>query len=301
MGYNTAKKRMVKRRSTQCYFITIVAAIAILCSCQNKKQQTEGYENLPQFEKCFSEKVVVTPHGDTLLTFSSFEEAEWKLRYTVYEHSSVGEFNKALETVLLSDPSSMDYPFDLISSELIPWADSEDGMVRCVTLQSDAAYQLPMMLVCYRANGEVCLAEDGGFAEDCYYCLIPDTVFSFKTDRSTVYLVYGFAGNTCSGGDAYRLRAYELDSTGLHPAFIFPPGIYNDQQDLYTEICINDEMYDDLWEENFSSLVRFDKANKRIYMRKFEKKDADEYGCTTKMTNQYLQYVWDGEQFVLEK
>lgn len=62
------------KRITSFMFI----AATMLLSCQNKSKQSAGCENMPEFEKRFPEKTVVTSDGNTAFTFSSMEEAEWK-------------------------------------------------------------------------------------------------------------------------------------------------------------------------------------------------------------------------------
>lgn len=284
------EKVVVKQRY---YFLAIVViATVLLSSCQNKPKQPTGCENMPEFEKRFPERTVVTSEGSTAFTFSSMEEAEWKL-LNIVPHN---DFYDAFEQVLSSDPSSMDYSFDsLLNYELSSSVYSDDGRIRCFGIMGYA----PSLIVQYRINDEVRLAEVE-CVEDCYYCLSPDTIFSFNTVNTNYYIVWGYNGQTGSG-NCYKLMAYKLDSTGLHPAFVFPPSPYSGGQYLYTEICNNDELFDALAENHFRSLVRFDKDKLTFYLREFVEKEADGYGCSTKMTNHYMKYVWDGNKFVLEK
>ena len=101
------------------------------------------------------------------------------------------------------------------------------------------------------------------------------------------------------------LRAYELDSIGLHPAFVFDEkggfgGWKEDGQSLYTEICTNDDLYDTLSENHFRALGYFDPKESAVYIRTYVHKDMDEFCCSTQITNHYRKFVWNGKKFVCE-
>lgn len=285
------------------FFAVVVIATAMLFSCQNKSKQPDSCENMPAFEKRFTEKTVVTSAGDAAFTFSSMEEAEWKLVHLV-PNCSYEDFEK----ILLSDPSSMDYPFDSLFSDDKSFCDlckpvtSGDGNMRCFEVFPHSAHEMPMMLAYYRMNGKVYKADEPERAEDCYYCLSPDTIYTFNTGYSTLYFVWGYNGYTGSG-NSYRLCAYELDNTGLHPAFVFDEkggfsGWEEDCQSLYTEICMNDEMYDTLAENDFRTLGYFEPKESAVYIRTYVYKDMDEYCCSTQITDHYRKFVWNGKKFV---
>lgn len=297
------------KKTFKIHLPVIISAILLvtgLFSCGKKKDASSGID-MPHFEQKFPQKTVWV-HSDyndsTAITFSSMEEAEWKLMHNVTHH----DFHDAFVQVLLSDPSSMDYPFDSLSGEhfcgIFPPVVSDDGNVRFIGLEPDAAHQVPHMIVQYKNNGKVEFAEEGFPSDNCYYCLSPDTIFAFPTGSSTLYFVWGYNGYTGSG-DSYRLCAFELDSTGLHPAFVFEEkGVFSGWeeagQSLYTEICMNDEMFSDLFEYDFLPLVRFDSNESAIYIRIYTYKEADEFGCTSEMTEFYRKFVWNGKKFVFK-
>lgn len=276
-----------------------------LFGCGKKKDASSGI-NMPEFEQKFPQKSVWVHYGasdSTEITFYSMEEAEWKLVHLVPD-CSYEDFEK----ILLSDPSSMDYPFDSLFGnekffcDIFPPVTSDDGNIRCYGLFPHSAHEMPMMLAYYRMNGKVYKADEPERAEDCYYCLRPDTIYTFNTGYSTLYFVWGYNGYTGSG-DSYRLCAYELDSAGLHPAFVFKEkggfsGWEEDGQSLYTEICMNDEMYDTLAENDFRTLGYFDPSESAIYIRTYVYKDMDEYCCSTQITDHYRKFVWNGKKFV---
>ena len=255
---------------------------------------------MPKFNQKFPKKNIQV--NDTVkLTFSSMEEAEWKLLHLVpYE-----AFYDAFVKVLLSDPSSMDYPFDSLTyfdpfqcaPQLTSVVWSEDSNIRCIGLR----YYTPSLMVQYRSDGIVRLAE-ANQDDESYWCQCPDTVYTLPTNHSTLYLVRGFDGST--GGERnYCLQAYELDETGFHPAFVFEekntPNPNGTIQNIYMTICDNEEMTNAVFNEGISSLVYFDGKERAVYVRVFKEKEPDADGCTFEMTNLYRKYVWDGRRFVL--
>ena len=275
-----------------------------LFGCGKKKDASSGI-NMPEFEQKFPQKSVWIHHhtSDSMeITFSSMEEAEWKLIHVVPSCSF-----ESFEKILLSDPSSMDYPFDSLFSDDKSFCDlckpvaSDDGNMRCFGVFPHSAHEMPMMMAYGRINGKVQKAEELGQSEDCYYCLSPDTIYTFNTDHSTLYFVWGYNGYTGSG-DSYRLCAYELDSAGLHPAFVFEKehpesdGLGNEQS-LFTVVG---ECYKTDNDADLKSLVYFDKKESAIYIREFRLRERLESGCSPYLTDNYWKYVWNGKKFVLK-
>lgn len=296
--------------------ILIIAAMlfaaAVASSCGNKhNSQTET--NMPKFEPKFPQKSVwvhYNANDSTKITFSSMEEAEWQLDHVGYYYYFIDAFEK----ILLSDPSSMDYPFFSFCEEyILPPVYSDDSVVRCIGLQQRASFvkrvesnthntpYQPMMLIQYRFNGKVGLSDKLKQNEDYYYGLKPDIIFTFNTNQSTLYLVWGYSDDTCAG-DGYRLRAYELDSLGLHPASVFEKehqesyGLGNEQS-LFTVV---DNCYKSDNDVDLKSLVYFDKKESAIYIRGFRVRERLESGCSPYLTNRYWKYVWSGEKFLLK-
>lgn len=282
------------------FFIEAMLFAALFASCDNKHNSTTE-ANMPKFEPRFPQKTfwIHNKSNDSIeLTFSSMEEAEWTLIHDVKQH----DFCEAFEKVVLSDPSSMDYPFDSLFQnenfcELCLPVRSDDGNVRCFGIYPHTAHEIPKMMTFYKQNDKLYKAEKSERAEDCYYCLRPDTIYTFNTDKSTIYLVWGYCGYT-GEGNGFKLSAYELDNTGLHPASVFEDG---DGQSLYTQICTNDEMFDELAKDHFRLLIYFDKNESAIYARVLAESDKGKSGCSTKVTNRYEKYVWNGKKFVFKK
>lgn len=254
---------------------------------------------MPKYKQKFPQKNIQV-NDSVELTFSSMEEAEWKLLHRVpYE-----AFYDAFVKVLQSDPSSMDYPFDSLTyfdpSRCAPMLTSvvwsEDRNMHCIGLR----YYTPSLMVQYRTDGEVRLAE-ANHDDESYWCQCPDTVYTFPTGHSTLYLVRGFDGST-AGERNYCLQAYELDKTGFHPAFVFeesnPPNPNSTIQNIYMTICDNEEMTHAVFNNGLSSLVYFDGKERAVYVQIFKEKEPDSDGCMFEMTNRYRKYVWDGMRFV---
>ena len=275
-------------------FPMLIIATSASSYGQNNANGNSMEPDMPAFAHKFPPKTVRV-NDSVELTFSSIEEAEWKLLHRVpYE-----AFYDAFVEVLQSDPSSMDYPFDSLTyfdpSRCAPMLTSvvwsEDRNMRCIGL----TYYTPSLLVQYRADGEVRLAEDK-LDDNSYWCQCPDTVYTLPTDHSTLYLVRGFDGST-GGERSYCLQAYELDETGFHPAFVFEeintPNSNGTKQNIYMTICDNEEMTNTVFNDGISSLVYFDGKERTVYVRVFKEKEPGADGCTFKMTNRYRKYVWD--------
>lgn len=176
--------------------------------------------NTPDFEKIFPKKSiwVGNPQNEPIeIAFSSFEEAEWKLLNDVPKH----ELFDALGKVLMSDPSSMNFPFDTLRQEEVVSSSvvSEDGLARFIGVSNDIVQLPPSMIIQYKLNGEVRVA--GTELEvTSYYSLCPITVDGFKKENSTLYYVWG-NGDPRKTWMGSRMRAYELDDNGLRPAFVY--------------------------------------------------------------------------------
>lgn len=282
--------------------ILIIAAMlfaaAVASSCGNKhNSQTET--DMPKFAPKFPQKTVWIHHGgndSTAITFSSMEEAEWKLQKAKPDYDDFVRF-------LSSVPESMDYPFDSLFRNgsfcglCSPEVKSNDGKMRCFREYPPSGHAVPRMIVQYRINNEVRIAEEGFPSDNCYYCLAPDTVFTFSIGKSTLYLVSGYIGYT-GHGHCYGLMAYELDAKDFHPAFVFHTDTTCadylwEQHAINMEICFNADTV------SGKDLFYFDKDKSTIYVREIANKEmVEECGCITKITDRYWKYVWNGKEFV---
>ncbi|MCQ2270923.1 MAG: hypothetical protein MJZ52_06835 [Bacteroidales bacterium] len=291
-------KKIVKIQRN-CLLVVVVLASAILFSCQNNPKQPMGLENMPEFEQKFPQKSIWVHQGQndsTELTFSSMEEAEWKLQKAKPDYDDFVRF-------LSSVPESMDYPFDSLFRNgsfcglCSPEVKSNDGKMRCFREYPPSGHAVPRMIVQYRIKDGVRVAEEGFPSDNCYYCLAPDTVFSFSIGESTLYLVSGYIGYT-GHGHCYGLMAYELDAKDFHPAFVFHTDTTCvdylwEQHTLNIEICFNADTV------SRKDLFYFDKNKSTIYVREIANKEmVEKCGCITKITDRYWKYVWNGKEFV---
>lgn len=275
------------------FFAVVVIATAMLFSCQNKSKQPAGCENMPEFEKRFPEKTVVTSEGNTAFTFSSMEEAEWKMAHGCFENICFGE---AFEQVLMLEPSSMCYPFDTLRKhEEIVIMDSEDGLVRCYGYREGSA--LPYLLVQYKVGDNVKLAgTEGCECENGCYCVLPEKLYCFEEKGIHYYLVWGFCGYM-GGIFSHSLCAFKLDETGLSLAYIFS---LNDELENFQSVDL--EFCDAVIMDD-ASFGYFDKKTLTFYdpevIRGLEEVDGC-YSNDARLTDRYYKLVWDGDSFMYE-
>ena len=275
------------------FFAVVVIATAMLFSCQNKSKQPAGCENMPEFEKRFPEKTVVTSDGNTAFTFSSMEEAEWKMAHGCFKNIC---FWEALEQVLMLEPSSMSYSFDTLRKhEEIVIMDSEDGLVRCYGYREGSA--LPYLLVQYKVGDNVKLAgTEGCECENGCYCVLPEKLYCFEEKGIHYYLVWGFCGYM-GGIFSHSLCAFKLDETGLSLAYIFS---LNDELDNFQSVDLefcDAEIMDD------TSFGYFDKKTLTFYNPEVIGGLEEVDGCysnNARLTDRYYKLVWNGNSFVYE-
>ncbi|MBR4913238.1 MAG: hypothetical protein IKZ54_10430 [Bacteroidales bacterium] len=275
------------------FFAVVVIATAMLFSCQNKSKQPDSCENMPAFEKRFTEKTVVTSAGDAAFTFSSMEEAEWKMAHGCFENIC---FWEAFEQVLMLEPSSMCYPFDTLRKhEEIVIMDSEDGLVRCYGYREGSA--LPYLLVQYKVGDNVKLAgTEGCECENGCYCVLPEKLYCFEEKGIHYYLVWGFCGYM-GGIFSHSLCAFKLDETGLSLAYIFS---LNDELDNFQSVDLefcDAEIMDD------TSFGYFDKKTLTFYNPEVIGGLEEVDGCysnNARLTDRYYKLVWNGNSFVYE-
>ena len=277
------------KRITSFMFI----AATMLLSCQNKSKQSAGCENMPEFEKRFPEKTVATSDGNTAFTFSSMEEAEWKMAHGCFKNIC---FWEALEQVLMLEPSSMSYSFDTLRKhEEIVIMDSEDGLVRCYGYREGSA--LPYLLVQYKVGDNVKLAgTEGCECENGCYCVLPEKLYCFEEKGIHYYLVWGFCGYM-GGIFSHSLCAFKLDETGLSLAYIFS---LNDELDNFQSVDLefcDAEIMDD------TSFGYFDKKTLTFYNPEVIGGLEEVDGCysnDTRLTDRYYKLVWNDDSFVYE-
>ncbi|MBO7082485.1 MAG: hypothetical protein J6W30_01425 [Bacteroidales bacterium] len=283
------------------YVLFAFSAMA-LCCCNNKETTCYDCETLnkaiPEFEKRFSEKMVVlTPDyftneaKTTEMVFSSMEEAEYKIAHCVLSgelsRNLYGEaYYEILKEVIQSDPSSMDYPFDTLQNKsCFTVVDSDDGRVRCYGwhhLDGTSNWN-PELLVQYKgSDGTVYTVDNDDFANGDYmpedmYNLFPEKVYRIQNGEDTYTFIWGIYGASVGEGKAYYgLVALKMDEHGVFSLPLF----MNDEleEGIVVGYCI------DVFDENDYELIRFDPDEPSFYFPNLNEK-----------------YIWNGKAFVLHQ
>lgn len=276
-------------------FLAIAVYSTTLLSCHNKPKQPTGCENMPVFEKCFPEKTIVTSAGNTAFTFSSMEEAEWKMVHGCFENICFGD---VLKQVLKLEPSSLYYPFDTVKKyKEIVIKNSDDGLMRCYGQRGDGSAHIPYMLVQYKMGNKIGLAgTEGCECENGCYCVLPEKLYCFEEKGIHYYLVWGFCGYM-GGIFSYSLCAFKLDETGLSLAYIFS---LNDELENFQSVDL--EFCDAVIMDD-ASFGYFDKKTLTFYdpevIGGLEEVDGC-YSNDTRLTDRYYKLVWNGDSFVYE-
>ena len=253
-----------------------------LCCCNNKETECVDCKALgvtiPAFEKEFPEKkVTLDPNyiqeGYTFtLSFSSMEEAEYKIVHCVIDHTEpkytyLAASYDLTKKVIQSDTSSFFYPFDTLMERAdFTVVDSEDGQVRCYGwhhIDGASGYN-PELMVQYKGKGGKIYTvykddfEKGRpFDPEDKYNIYPEKVFRFENGNETyaiIWCYYGFAGGIAS----YGLIALKMDERGVNPVPLF-------KED---ESCENIDVhfsYAD-FDENEFDLIRYDKDELAFYL-----------------------------------
>lgn len=284
------------------FILSITLAVSMLmagCNSGDSSQNNSVADTMPAFSPVFEERMAVV--GDSVLfTYSSMEEADWKLANSVYGHFRVNDFNLALESVLRLSPESFDYDFSFVRKKCNIWiVNSDDCIIRCYDLEGDAAWQVPLMILQYRVGDKVKTA-DYGSAEDCYFCLDPIEVLRLVDGNTKLYIVAGYSGFS---PEAYQfsLYAYMIDGEDLKPAMVFTSD-GEDSHCVNVDFCPADEIF--RFSKDFpdiDSYFYYSEDEKVFYVREVVNQEKDESGCSTKMTDQYIKYSWNGKRFVTSK
>ena len=234
------KQRLTMKKTI---FIVMLTAVAmVLFNCRNNK--CDDCEALgiamPVFENKFPEKSIILNsdyimegHSFTM-NFSSMEEAEYKIANCILgdarpSYIYTGADFYITQQVILSDTSSMTYPFALLKDHTyFDVVDSDDGKVRFYGwhhIDGGSGYY-PYLMAQYRddkGNIHVLRSEDFEkpmVAPEDEYGLFPEIVYSFEYEGASYYLLSGYYGFDC-GISSYGLIAFRLDKKGVLPIKIF--------------------------------------------------------------------------------
>lgn len=286
--------------NVKCCVMATIVAITMCLSCQNSHKQPTDYENMPHFETCFPEKTLsigelyVKQNCDSLISFSSMEEAEWKLVHyffpdgndTLNKESYDFDFDYDLfAEVVMSDTSSMNYPFDSICHYAdIRILDSKDGKLRFYVWEPPhfGRGSNAFTLAQYRWNGEIRYQENlyGGWTGES-----PFKLDMMHVDDKDYYLTsdYFFFSSEVFCG----YSVYVLTDSGL----VEVAGQEGTEENG-REHALFYEYYPGDWYFRTSGMGEwldyFDETTNTLYVP-----DEDVF-----MNDRYKCYQWDGKQFV---
>lgn len=219
------------------------------------------------------------------ITFSSMEEAEWKLiHYFFPEGKPINElpfeplaFDYDLfEQIVRSNASSMNYPFDSLQHYAnIDIIDSSDGNVRYYTWDYPHAHTMSDFhtIIQYRWNSNV-YCQKPATSEDNWYVLSPNSLHILKGKKCNYYLTTAYFRESSNLG-YMDFEIAELTKEGLRPVDFWNASYEFFISDWYFRT--NGEGYD--W------LDYFDEKTATLYV-------AEEDGLC--LTDRYWCYRWDG-------
>lgn len=284
------------RRITLFIFI----AVAMLFSCQNKSKQSECFTDMPQFEQRFPQKTLVVRHPytkencDSVITYSSMEEAEWKLVHYFFPDgvaisNMIADYYNfdydLFKEVVMSDSSSMNYPFDSIRHYAdFQILDSKDSMIRFYVWepQHDGRWSDAYTLVQYRRAGKI------HFQASFYHDWTGAYPFSLRTLHVKGDNYYLTADEFPYGGECFvGYSVYLLTDSGL----VEVAGHEGDTKESGREHAVSYEFYPGDWYSRtsgmgFEWLDYFDEKTNVLYVP-----EEDVY-----LNDRYLCYLWDGKQ-----
>lgn len=293
------------KRITSFMFI----AATMLLSCQNKSRQSECFKDMPQFELRFPQKTLVVRHPytkencDSVITYSSMEEAEWKLVHYFFPDGidiqnmefDYANFDYGLfEKLIKSDTSSMTYPFDSLQHYAkIFILDSPDCNVRYYTWDNPHRHTMSdyRTYTQYRYKNEIHFQEPVGTSqnEDCWFeeTLSPICLYVLDSDEGVRYLTARDMKEYSS--QAYtKFNIYKLTKDGLQEV-AFKKSDGEDSMYVSYEYNIPDWYFKTNNGEGYQWLNYFDENNSILYVAEDELYLTDRYWC----------YKWNGHYMEL--
>ena len=285
-------------RRVNLQWILMMLVVACLWNCSGQDCQCYGVSEMPEFEQKFPKKQVVVWNFkeedgcDSIIEFSSFEEAEWKLihYYRVDEgQCDVSEYfdYNAFCQIVMSEPSSMNYPFDSIQHYTnVQITDADDGNIRFYTWEWPFHGTMSAFshFVQYKWNDKV-MYQDG--KNDGLDEMLISKVYTMQSGASTYYLTSNYFREWSSL--AYEtVNSFVLTKKGLESIDLFM-----DNEGAKSVICCEYDI--PYWYstanqgEGFDWLIYFDRKDKAIYVQ-----NSDFY-----IDDRYEIYKWDGKYFTL--
>ena len=292
-------------RLTHSALLAIVLVISMLFGCNSShspKYISVANEGCPQFEEqfpmkqaaigsTFSDKEQSCPE---VIEYSSMAEAEWKMIHYFFPNGKPetlfwAEFDYDLfKQIVLSDTSSMTYPFDsLIQYANITISDSDDGQLRAYSWEPGHEWQLSDFhnVFQYRWENDIKTCEPECEGEDCTQ---PGTkaINTFFRDGKVIYIFTNLIA--CGNNAATSFESLVLSKDGLQPIQIFK----NADGELSEELSVDyfgfllsltgDNSEIAAWDDFY------DKTHNTFYL-------PDSFSSLP--SNRYYRYIWDGSYF----
>lgn len=274
--------------------------MALFTSCHNNSKNTDPYAGAPNFKKHFPEKTVkiekyyVKDNQDSIITYSSMEEAEWKMIHYFFpdrvdiQNMKFDYFNfdyDLLEKIIMSDTSSMSFSFDSICHYAdVSILDSEDGNIRFYVWEPPHDWRGSdgHTIVQYRWDGNIhwqtSLYEDwtGTFPISLHEFMVNGTKYYLTADH------FFYGGETFVGYSIYELTPSGIQELAGHDSDFAEEGRIH---------AISYEYYPSDWYTRTSGmgydwLDYFDETTNTLYVP-----EEDVY-----LTDRYIRYQWDGKQ-----
>lgn len=288
--------------NAKCCFIIVLITMVMLFSCQNKSRQDSCFTDMPQFEQRFPQKTLIVgqlyakENCDSVIIFSSMEEAEWKLVHYFFtdgidiRNMKFDYFNfdyDLFEKVVMSDTSSMSYPFDSICYYAdINILDSQDGKLRFYVWEPphDGRGSDAHTFTQYRWNGEI------RWQNSLYQDWTGASPFSLRilhVNNEDYYMTADYF--SYGGEDFLGYSVYVLTDSGL----VEVAGYESDSEENGREHAIAYEYSPSDWYTRTSGmgyewLDYFDESTNILYVPEENVHMNDRYYC----------YQWDGNQMV---
>lgn len=293
------KKDMIKLGGL---FLTVAVSATMLFSCQNKSKQSECFEDMPHFEQRFPQKTLVVRHPyvkencDSVITYSSMEEAEWKLVHYFFPDgiaisSMIADYYNfdydLFKEVVMSDSSSMNYSFDSLRYYAnVQILDSEDGLLRFYVWEPEhnGRWSEAYTLVQYRRDGKI------RFQTSLYHDWTGACPFSLRMLHAKGEKYYLTADEFSYGGECFvGYSVYLLTDSGL----VEVAGHPGDSKESGWEHAVSYEFYPSDWYSRtggmgFDWLDYYDETRSVLYVP-----EEDVY-----LNDRYFCYQWDGKQML---
>lgn len=289
-------------RRVNLQWILMMLVVASLWNCSGQDCQCYGVSEMPEFEPKFPKKQVVVWNlkeedgCDSIIEFSSFEEAEWKLIHYFFPNGELNYMSEdfdynILSKVFMADPSSMEYPFDSICHYAnVRLTDSDDGKVRFFTWEEPHFWTMSdyQYIVGYRWNDSV-LFQIPKCPEDQEMCVwnLTEKIYTFK-DGANAYYFTDDNFREWTSFYSQCLTANVLTCNGLDEV-----GLFVDDEGVRS--CVSCEYDASYWYhtanhgEGFDWLNYFDESSNTIYVQ-------NTFGY---LDDRYYVYKWDGKYFTL--